>query len=133
MPAIGVFFLFGLGRLRVLRSQPALAIESYERAMAVQSQYRSLHFISFWEIAICDLALWDIADSLRHWRSLEAEATWSKACYTYGAAACLLQLGGQEQTEAADRLLQRIPSLVHKIAGKSIPLEVRLCLERSLW
>ena len=121
-----MFFLFGQGRIRVLRSQPALAIESYERAMVVQTQYRSLHYISFWEIAVCSFSTWEIERSLANWRLLEAEATWSKACYTYGAAACLLQLGGDERTREADALLQKIPKLVHKIAGKSIPIEVRV-------
>lgn len=120
----GVFYLFGEGRIRVLRSQPALAIESYEHAMAVQTQYRSLYYISFWEIAICSFGTWEIEKSLKNWRLLVDEATWSKACYTYGAAACLLQLGGEDRVKEAELLLHRIPSLVHKIAGKSIPIEV---------
>ncbi len=120
----GVFFLFGQGRLHLLHSQPSLAIDSYTRAMSVQSQYRNLHYISYWEMALAHFALWQIEASLTCWRILEAEATWSKACYLYGAAACLLQLGGKERLEEAETMLRRIPSVVHKIAGKSIPIEV---------
>jgi hypothetical protein len=72
---LGVFFLFGAGRLSLVRSQPRLAIEFYTKATSVQTQYRNLHHISFWEIAIANLALWDIPASLTCWRDLQAEAT----------------------------------------------------------
>lgn len=68
--------------MRVCRSQPRLAIESYTRAMEAQTQYANLYHISWWEIACATLALWDIPASLEYWRKLRAEATWSKACYT---------------------------------------------------
>lgn len=42
--------------------------------MESQKQYRNLHHISFWEIAIANLALWDVEASLKCWRDLEAEA-----------------------------------------------------------
>ena len=43
--------------------------------MESQQQYRNLHHISFWEIAISHLALWNLEGSLECWRKLEAEAT----------------------------------------------------------
>lgn len=43
--------------------------------MAAQTQYRNLHHISFWEMSIAHMALWDIEASLENWRHLEAEAT----------------------------------------------------------
>ncbi len=46
------------------------------------------------------------------------EATWSKAIYAYGMAVCLLETGGD-----ARPLMERVPKLRQKIAGKSIPLE----------
>jgi len=75
---IGVFFLFGGGRLALCRSQPRKAIEFYTSAHASQSQYRNLHHISFWEIAIANFCLWDIPASLVCWRDLQAEATVSR-------------------------------------------------------
>jgi hypothetical protein len=68
--------------MRLCRSQPRLAIESYTRAMEAQTQYANLYHISWWEIAGATLALWDIPASLEYWQKLRAEATWSKACYT---------------------------------------------------
>ncbi|THG96567.1 hypothetical protein EW145_g7756 [Phellinidium pouzarii] len=124
----GVFFLIAQGRLFALRSQPKQAISSYTRALTAQTQYRSLHYISFWELAIANLALWEVGASLEQWHAQEREATWSKACYIYGAASCLLQIGGEgkereARLEEAAALLDRIPGVVHKIAGKSIPIE----------
>jgi hypothetical protein len=46
-----------------------------EKAAAAQQQYRNLHLISFWEIAIANLALWDVHRSLERWTILRAEAT----------------------------------------------------------
>lgn len=53
---------------------------------------------------------------------------WSKACYAYGTAAILLQLGGDEYRKEALELVDKVPSLRQRIAGKSIPLEVRFQL-----
>ena len=75
---IGVFFLLGAGRLSICRSQPEQAIKYYDQAMRAQSQYRNLHHISYWEIAIAHLCLWDIKSSLSCWTELEKEATVSE-------------------------------------------------------
>ncbi|KAF4567143.1 hypothetical protein EYR40_006137 [Pleurotus pulmonarius] len=128
----GVFFLFGAGRLSLIRSQPLQAINYYTKATEVQSQYRNLHHISSWEIAIARLALWDVQEALEYWRSLCQEATWSKSTYTYGTAVCLLQLSidasqpeakRKEMKKEAIALMEKVPGLRQRIAGKSIPLE----------
>ena len=43
--------------------------------MQAQNQYRNLHHVSYWEMAIANISLWDIKASLDCWRVLEAEAT----------------------------------------------------------
>ena len=77
-PSSGVFFLFAQGRMSFVRGQPTKAIECYKKAADAQHQYRNLHHISYWEIAIADLALWDIPQSLECWRKLREEATVSR-------------------------------------------------------
>jgi tetratricopeptide (TPR) repeat protein len=72
---LGVFFLLAQGRLSLSRSQPARAIACYQKAMNVQSQYRNLHHLSFWEMAVSHLALWEIEESLKCWRNLHKEST----------------------------------------------------------
>lgn len=132
-----MFFLFAQGRLAILRSQPALALSTHSHALSVQTEYRSLHYISYWELAIAQLGLWDVPAALVQWRALEKEATWSKACYIYGVASCLLQINpdtaeNTKRRQEAAALLERIPTVVHKIAGKSIPIEVSYPHSRSL-
>jgi tetratricopeptide (TPR) repeat protein len=72
---LGVFFLLAQGRLSSCRGQPARAIASYQKAMSVQAQYRNLHHVSFWEMAVSNLELWEIEESLKCWRNLHEEAT----------------------------------------------------------
>lgn len=124
----GVFFLFGHGRLALLRAQARQAIASYTAAMRAQTQYANLHHISLWEIALAHLALWEVRESVDCWRKLEREATWSRACYSYGAAVCLLQLGGEENNKEAQAYLEKIPKVLQRIAGKSIPMEVNIII-----
>ena len=50
----------------------------YNQAMRAQSQYRNLHHISHWEIAVAYLCLWDIKSSLSCWTELEKDATVSE-------------------------------------------------------
>ncbi|TFK24134.1 hypothetical protein FA15DRAFT_704788 [Coprinopsis marcescibilis] len=123
----GVCFLFAAGRLAMARSQPQLAIHYYTRAMESQSQYRNLHHISFWEMALAQFSLWDVKASMECWRDMEREATWSKAIYSYGLAVCLLHesevQGDVEMKKQAAVLMKKVPELRQKIAGKSIPLE----------
>ncbi|KAG5634747.1 hypothetical protein H0H81_000907 [Sphagnurus paluster] len=155
----GVFFLFGAGRLALHHAQPRTAIHYYTRAMNSQMQYRNLDHISFWEVAVARLALWQVGDevpgdsseekeereqqkeekgvggSAACWRVLEQEATWSKAIYSYGLAACLLEdwdtdedtpegrIKKAARMKEAAALMARVPGLRQKIAGKSIPLE----------
>ena len=121
----GVFFLFGAGRLSLCRAQPKRAIEYYDKAMQSQSQYRNLHHISVWESAVANMALWDIPASLKCWKVLMAESTWSKAIYTYGLAVCMLEAGKEKDDQEAAKYMQKVPELRQKFAGKSIPLEVR--------
>ena len=153
--SVGIFFLFGAGRLSLCRAQPEQAIKYYCQAIRAQSQYRNLHHISYWEMAIAHLALWDVKSSLACWTELEKESTvsqiqhrsqrvrylpffkWSKSIYSYGMAVCLLESEGDydddemkknrrsESKAAAAGLMARVQGLRQKIAGKSIPLEVR--------
>ena len=73
--ALGVFFLFGAGRLALARSQPQQALEYHARAAQAQTQYRNLHHISWWESAIGSLALWQVDSSRDWWSRLHKEAT----------------------------------------------------------
>lgn len=49
---------------------------------------------------------------------------WSKSTYTYGVAMCLLQIGGEKHAAEVAELMEKVPALRKRIAGKSIPVEV---------
>ncbi|KAH8831470.1 hypothetical protein DL96DRAFT_1587977 [Flagelloscypha sp. PMI_526] len=133
----GIFPLLASGRLALTRSQPVKAIQYYEKALNSQKQYRNLWHMCWWELAIAHLCLWQVEESLGRWKSLMGEATWSRTVYTYGYACCLLQLAttpGLSREELskekklamikeAKELMEKVPNLRQKIAGKSIPLE----------
>lgn len=42
-------------------------------------------------------------------------------------AICLLEIGGADNVKEASKLMDEVPGLRQKIAGKSIPLEVCIC------
>lgn len=120
----GVFFLFGQGRLALFRADPERAIEHYTAGMeVVQEQFKSLQGISLWELAFAHLAMWKVPEGIQYWRRLKLEAGWSKAIYTYGLAVSLYESGNPEQREEANKMMEEVPGLLQKIAGKSIPLE----------
>lgn len=56
--------------------------------------------------------------------AIDIPGKWSKATYTYGVAACLLQIGGEAELKEAKRYIGKVEGLRQRIAGKSIPLEV---------
>jgi len=148
-PLSGIFWLYGQGRLLLYKARPQESIEAYRRAIDSQSQYVSLHHMCIWEIAIANLSLVQIAESLECWRTLVADATWSKAVYTYGAATCLIELvqhasaprssasssgtstparrtldqEREERDREAKAVMATVPGLMQRIAGKSIPME----------
>ena len=59
---------------------------------------------------------------------MATESTWSKSIYTYGMAVCLLDSGDEGDRAEAIEAMQKVQGLRQKIAGKSIPLEVRFFL-----
>lgn len=54
----GIFFLLGAGRLAQSSALPAKSIENYKKAIRAQGQYRNLHFVSFWEMAVAGISEW---------------------------------------------------------------------------
>ena len=88
------------------------------------------------------MSLNDIPSSIPYWRELVEDANWSKCVYTFGSpppflpyaqflitlplvlAASLLQIGGEDNVKEAHTLMEQVPGLTQRIAGKSIPLEV---------
>lgn len=94
----------------------------YKKAIASQKEYVQLGHICYWDLSLAYLALGDWANAYESLHILGTESNWSKAIYTYGQAIALLEQG--KDTKTAGEMMERVPGLTQKIAGKSIPLEV---------
>ena len=119
----GVFFLYFQGRLYSTQARSAKAIECFKEARDVQNEYVQLKHICYWDMALAYM-------SLNEWRKtnfcftvLANENNWSKALYHYARAASLYETGDATEREEAKELMERVPSMIQRIAGKSIPLE----------
>ncbi|KZO92430.1 hypothetical protein CALVIDRAFT_546961 [Calocera viscosa TUFC12733] len=119
----GVFYLFMQGRLHVSQSQPHLAIAAYDRAAQIQKEYVQLQHVAYWEQGILLMSMGDLTPSVECWRKLIGSSSWSKAVYSYGLAACLVQGGDASKVPEADKLMKLVPTYKQRIAGKSIPVE----------
>lgn len=120
----GVFYLFAQGRINECRSRPDTAVGFFQKMIEhTQAEFKSLHNISLWELSICHMSLYDMQNGIKYWRELLENANWSKCVYTYALACCLYREGGEKNIEEAQRLFNEVPSLMQRIAGRSIPLE----------
>ena len=130
-----------------VRNQPAKAIEYSKKAVDSQHQYINLKLISYWEMALANLALWDLPQSLECWVTLKAKGAvsrflsqtnswlispqWFKATYAYGVAVCTLDLYGEKKGEIST-ILEEVPRSRRKIGGMLMPQEVSLLLQAAI-
>lgn len=119
-----IFFLYYAGRLYSTETRLETAIATYRRAIASQTEYVQLGHICYWDLSLAYLALGDWENAFDSLHILGTESNWSKAIYTYGQAIALLELGREEEGDKARGMMEAVPGLTQRIAGKSIPLEV---------
>jgi len=119
----GVFFLYFHGRLYSTQALSAEAVACFEQARDVQEEYVQLKHICYWDMALCFMSLNQWSDAYACMTVLANENNWSKALYSYARAATLYQTGKQDAQEEAKDIMERVPSMTQRIAGKSIPLE----------
>lgn len=120
---MGVFFLYFHGRLYSTQALSKRALERFRQARDVQGEYVQLKHICYWDMSLCHLSLNDWQSAYESFSVLAAENNWSKALYNYGRAAALYQTGDADKMDEAREIMERVPSMSQKIAGKSIPLE----------
>ncbi|KIR26872.1 hypothetical protein I309_04250 [Cryptococcus deuterogattii LA55] len=114
-------------RLHTTQCQPAEANDSLQRALDLKLEYIQLQHMCLWDYACNHMMLGNWKGALDCFSILKDESNWSRAVYTYAAAACIVELiedGDQHaKISEAERLMQQIPKLTKKIAGKSLPIE----------
>ncbi|EIW69618.1 hypothetical protein TREMEDRAFT_44103 [Tremella mesenterica DSM 1558] len=124
----GVFFLYFQARLHTMQCEPELANKSLQRALDLKLEYLQLQHMYQWDYACNFMMLSNWKGALDCFSILKDESNWSRAVYTYSAAACLVELAEEEgdaevKLAEADKLMKDIPKLTKKIAGKSLPIE----------
>ncbi|WFD27207.1 hypothetical protein MNAN1_002203 [Malassezia nana] len=119
----GVFFLYFHGRLYSTQALSTKAIQCFEQARDVQEEYVQLKHICYWDMALCHLSLNQWSDAYHCFTILANENNWSKALYSYARAAALYQTDAPKAQSEAAEIMERVPSMTQRIAGKSIPLE----------
>lgn len=117
----GVFFLYFSGRLYSTQALCEKAVKQYAAARDAQQEYVQLQHISWWDASLCYMSLAQWSKAREAFEVLLKESKWSKAIYSYGVAANMLQ--EDPQSKEAATLLGNVPALMQRIAGKSIPLE----------
>ena len=119
----GIFFLYFSGRLYSSQSLAEKAITQFMKARDVQREYVQLQHICYWDMTLCHMSLGQWKEAHDCFDVLLNDSNWSKAVYNYGKAANLYQSGGDNPSKEAGKLIIKTPSLMQRIAGKSIPLE----------
>ena len=119
----GVFFLYFHGRLYSIQARTVKAIECFKEARDVQEEYVQLKHICYWDMALCYMSLCEWQQTYECFTVLANENNWSKALYHYARAAALYETGSPAAQEEAKEIMERVPSMSQRIAGKSIPLE----------
>lgn len=130
----GVFFLYFSGRSLAARGLLDEAILQFKKTIEIQREWRQLQHICYWELGLLFLMKGEWESAHECFEILSQESNWSKATYTYFSATALYDqaqdMTNQEEKEKAmkkvEALMKSIPKLTKKIAGKSIPVEVRM-------
>ncbi|CAH0578141.1 unnamed protein product [Chrysodeixis includens] len=120
-----VWFLMFKGRIEFMRGKFDTAIQTYNRAITSQSQWRQFHHVCYWEIMWVNSLKMEWRESATYASKLIEESSWSRTIYSYSKAAMLLQLDdiGTFEKQQANDLLRNASYYKQRIAGKSLPME----------
>ncbi|XP_015928028.1 tetratricopeptide repeat protein 39B [Parasteatoda tepidariorum] len=119
-------FIFLSGRIKMLKGQINEAIDTYQLSINVQQEWKQFHYLCYWELLWCHCFKCDWKEAAKCSDILRLECKWSPAVYTYVHASILFMMVEEGNTElqgTISELMEKVPSLKQRLAGKSIPLE----------
>ncbi|KAJ2158065.1 hypothetical protein GGF46_004059 [Coemansia sp. RSA 552] len=106
------------------------------------SEWRQLQYLGYWERSLCHMVLGHWLEAAEGFHVMRTENNWNKAVYTYALACCMWEYYltlfedgvcpeepkdlSEEQRRVLDivsHLMELVPTLKRKVAGKSIPVE----------
>nr|CDS33140.2 tetratricopeptide repeat protein 39B [Hymenolepis microstoma] len=147
------FFTFLRGRLAQITSDFPLAKDFFFKSISAQSDFINFHHICYWELMWCHCVQGEWMDAMKYAERLACESKWSHATYRYLKAAFIIQfLDDEQRTSLSDNaknpsvtvpividpkeyadggtlfhhvneLLESVPQMIQRIAGKSLPIE----------
>ncbi|KAJ3319182.1 hypothetical protein HDV06_006622 [Boothiomyces sp. JEL0866] len=99
----------------------AEASDVFNRVVGIQSDWRPLAHICFWELGICQAGLGNWAKAANYFEILFKENKWSKAIYLYLKAICMYAADKVKNKEHVSEMLKDVPNHLKKkfVARKS--------------
>lgn len=143
-PQSAFYFLF-LGRYHQMQGELNIAIESYQKCIQAQDDWKQFHSICHWEIMWCYAVQMNWDKAAFYSDLLRKQSKWSPASYTYQYGTFLYTkliederngLCDKESIEYKSKLdeivtiIRRVPELRIRFAGKTIPAE-KFAITRS--
>jgi len=121
----GAFFLFFKGRYEMICGKCEEASVWYKKANNSQVSWMQFQHVGCWEMlwSACFRAEW--REGIVYADRLLLESKWSPCIYAYFKAALYCQLPQLTAAEHKEQqeLMDRVPELKQRIAGKSLPME----------
>uniref|UniRef100_A0A0N4UUK4 Tetratricopeptide repeat protein 39B n=1 Tax=Enterobius vermicularis TaxID=51028 RepID=A0A0N4UUK4_ENTVE len=127
----GAIICFLEARLELAVGNSKAAVELYERSINSQSRYPQIHHVCYWELVFVHSFLHRWVEAILYSRRLKNESNWSPCVYSY-LLAVLLSAGEKSEAKKKEihELLLKVPQLMIRVSGKSIPLE-KFCARKS--
>lgn len=124
-----VIFRYFYGRLLIARKCLPEAIRVLEEGCQVDLEWPQLRHAAYWELCLCAIYTLDWSRGYRYASKMAKENKWSVAFYCYLEAVFLHSMDPSKADEWK-ALLAKIPSLMKRVAGRSIPVE-KFALHRA--
>lgn len=140
------FYLLFLGRYHQMEGNLDEAIDTYQRCIESQDDWKQFHSICHWEIMWCHAVQMNWSEAAHYSDLLRRQSKWSPASYTYQYATFLyadlveqqrhglIERSSQEFTDKMEEIvaiMKQVPELRIRYAGKTIPAE-KFAITRSM-
>jgi tetratricopeptide (TPR) repeat protein len=122
-PESFMYFIFK-GKVSQAARRLEDAISEFNTVIDKQKDWRQLAHVCFWDIGLSYGALGEWTKAGEYFDTLFKENKWSPAIYMYLKAVMLYTADPVKNIKEVEEMMTKVPTLLKKVAGKSIPLEV---------
>ena len=118
-----IYLIFG-AKVSQAKRETLDAIEKFQMVIEKQKDWRQLSHICFWDLGLCYAACGEWIKASDCFDTLYKENKWSPSIYLYLKAVMLYTADPSKYKQEVSEMMKIVPTLVKKVAGRSIPLEV---------